>query len=116
MISPNPYATPCANNVSSAWLDIILLIDTSSNMGDANVKRITTSMASEFSKWSLSTGDVLYTSRIAVITYASYYHVVGYLDTYSSSAQLASALLSIKADMTDNSSAGLCQEQNCVGG
>uniref|UniRef100_A0A914C8L9 C-type LECtin n=1 Tax=Acrobeloides nanus TaxID=290746 RepID=A0A914C8L9_9BILA len=69
-----PSSKPeCSTNASTAYLDIILIIDTSANMGSVNLRKISTTMSLIMPKftignnWDLSQG--YRNTRISVVTY-----------------------------------------------
>uniref|UniRef100_A0A914ED46 VWFA domain-containing protein n=1 Tax=Acrobeloides nanus TaxID=290746 RepID=A0A914ED46_9BILA len=39
-ISNYPNGTPCSNDTSTAWVNIILLIDVSAHMGQAKLRQV----------------------------------------------------------------------------
>uniref|UniRef100_A0A914CCV5 VWFA domain-containing protein n=1 Tax=Acrobeloides nanus TaxID=290746 RepID=A0A914CCV5_9BILA len=68
-------APPCSMNASSAYVDIILVIDTSANMGTANLRKISTTLSLVLPKFTIGQQiDITQgfrNTRIAVVTYGS---------------------------------------------
>uniref|UniRef100_A0A914EHK8 Uncharacterized protein n=1 Tax=Acrobeloides nanus TaxID=290746 RepID=A0A914EHK8_9BILA len=63
----------CSTNSSTAYVDVILVIDTSANMGNSNLRKISTTLALVLSKFSIGNqADISQgyrNTRVAVVTY-----------------------------------------------
>uniref|UniRef100_A0A914DAD5 VWFA domain-containing protein n=1 Tax=Acrobeloides nanus TaxID=290746 RepID=A0A914DAD5_9BILA len=75
---PNSFYTPsdnaqCSTNASSAYFDVILVIDTSVNMGASNLRKISTTLSLSLSKFPIGNQiDIAQGQRnvrIAVVTF-----------------------------------------------
>uniref|UniRef100_A0A914ENT4 VWFA domain-containing protein n=1 Tax=Acrobeloides nanus TaxID=290746 RepID=A0A914ENT4_9BILA len=64
---------PCSTNASSAYIDIILVIDTSLNMGTSNLRKISTTLSLILPKFTIGQQvDITQgyrNTRIAVVTF-----------------------------------------------
>uniref|UniRef100_A0A914D317 C-type LECtin n=1 Tax=Acrobeloides nanus TaxID=290746 RepID=A0A914D317_9BILA len=64
---------PCSSNASAAWVDVVLLIDNSINMGASNLNKAKTVINSVFSKFPLGNNDNIkqgvHNTRVGIVTY-----------------------------------------------
>uniref|UniRef100_A0A914CYV1 VWFA domain-containing protein n=1 Tax=Acrobeloides nanus TaxID=290746 RepID=A0A914CYV1_9BILA len=71
---------PCSNNATSAYVDILLVIDTSSNMGNANLRKIGTTLSLILPKFTIGQqSDITQgyrNTRVGVITYDSNVNII----------------------------------------
>uniref|UniRef100_A0A914CFY9 Uncharacterized protein n=1 Tax=Acrobeloides nanus TaxID=290746 RepID=A0A914CFY9_9BILA len=91
----NYVATPCSSNTSSAWLDIILLIDNSATMGNASLRQIGLSLSSEFSQYTIGPYGSS-ASRVAIVTYNAGANLIGDFNALSTIQKITAALTSIR--------------------
>uniref|UniRef100_A0A914CVC0 VWFA domain-containing protein n=1 Tax=Acrobeloides nanus TaxID=290746 RepID=A0A914CVC0_9BILA len=85
----------CSTTPSTANLDIVMLIDISANMGASNLRQLGLSFASELSQFNIGQN-----TRVSLITFADIYNIVGDLNNFTNSNQLASALFGLKVSNT----------------
>uniref|UniRef100_A0A914CW43 C-type lectin domain-containing protein n=1 Tax=Acrobeloides nanus TaxID=290746 RepID=A0A914CW43_9BILA len=114
----NADFTPCSQNTSTATLRIVLVIDTSTNMGSTNLRQIGLSLSSELSEYTISnktldtvcadtycwnaSNSVSYNSNVAIVTYSDTYTLVGDFSDFASNADVNSALLSLKPSSSNS--------------
>uniref|UniRef100_A0A914D0Q2 VWFA domain-containing protein n=1 Tax=Acrobeloides nanus TaxID=290746 RepID=A0A914D0Q2_9BILA len=96
----DPIGVPCTKNVSNAWLDIVVAIDISTNMGPS---QITLQLGSELRKYPIGQNGTRYT-RVAIITYATQATIVANLTTFSTPDQLYTAITGITGSTSDSGS------------
>ena len=96
----------CSTNASAAWVDVVLLIDTSSNMGSANLRKISTVVSLVMSKFTIgnraniSAGE--HNTRVAVITYDHEARIVANFTDINSLGDLSTVLNKIQVSNTAN--------------
>uniref|UniRef100_A0A914CZT8 VWFA domain-containing protein n=1 Tax=Acrobeloides nanus TaxID=290746 RepID=A0A914CZT8_9BILA len=94
----------CSTNASAAWVDVVLLIDTSSNMGSANLRKISTVISLVMSKFTIgnraniSAGE--HNTRVAVITYDHIARIVANFTDINSLGDLSTVLNNIQVSNT----------------
>uniref|UniRef100_A0A914DEM6 VWFA domain-containing protein n=1 Tax=Acrobeloides nanus TaxID=290746 RepID=A0A914DEM6_9BILA len=94
----------CSTNASAAWVDVVLLIDTSSNMGSRNLRKISTIAALVMSKFTIgnraniSAGE--HNTRVAVITYDHTARIVANFTDINSLGDLFTVLNKIQVSNT----------------
>uniref|UniRef100_A0A914EF11 C-type lectin n=1 Tax=Acrobeloides nanus TaxID=290746 RepID=A0A914EF11_9BILA len=94
----------CSMNASAAWVDVVLLIDTSSNMGSANLRKISTVISLVMSKFTIgnraniSAGE--HNTRVAVITYDREARIVANFTDINSLGDLSTVLNKIQVSNT----------------
>uniref|UniRef100_A0A914CT56 VWFA domain-containing protein n=1 Tax=Acrobeloides nanus TaxID=290746 RepID=A0A914CT56_9BILA len=92
---------PCSTNASSAYVDIILVIDTSANMGTANLRKISTTLLLVLSKFTIGQQyDITQgfrNTRIAVVTYGSQATIAANYTDINSFNDLSTVLNSLSA-------------------
>uniref|UniRef100_A0A914CYB5 VWFA domain-containing protein n=1 Tax=Acrobeloides nanus TaxID=290746 RepID=A0A914CYB5_9BILA len=94
---------PCNADASNAYLDILLMIDTSSNMGSSNLKKISTTMALISSKFTIGQQTDYSTTkntRVAVITYADQATITANFTNINSANDLVNVLNGISVSNT----------------
>uniref|UniRef100_A0A914C8B0 VWFA domain-containing protein n=1 Tax=Acrobeloides nanus TaxID=290746 RepID=A0A914C8B0_9BILA len=97
-----PSSKPeCSTNASTAYLDIILMIDTSANMGSINLRKISTTMSLIMPKftignnWNISQG--YRNTRISVVTYDTNAKIVANFTDINSIGDLSNILNTLTA-------------------
>ncbi|KAE9546055.1 hypothetical protein FO519_010733, partial [Halicephalobus sp. NKZ332] len=71
----NAVGTPCAANVTNAWLDIVLVIDVSDGMNITDLQELGTQLADMFKNFTIGQNP-RHSSRVAIVAYAA---DVGYI-------------------------------------
>uniref|UniRef100_A0A914D234 Uncharacterized protein n=1 Tax=Acrobeloides nanus TaxID=290746 RepID=A0A914D234_9BILA len=93
-------AKPCSMNSSRAWVDVVLLIDNSINMGPANLQKISTMASLIFSKFTIGNNASISrdhrNTRVAVISYNLQAKLEANFDNITSLQDLVNVLNGIK--------------------
>uniref|UniRef100_A0A914D495 VWFA domain-containing protein n=1 Tax=Acrobeloides nanus TaxID=290746 RepID=A0A914D495_9BILA len=101
---PHVLATdnpPCATNASTAFVDVILVIDTSINMGSSNLRKIGNTVSLILSKFTI--GNMVdirqgyRNTRVAVVTYDATAKIVANYTDINSISDLTNVLNGVSA-------------------
>uniref|UniRef100_A0A914C8X4 Uncharacterized protein n=1 Tax=Acrobeloides nanus TaxID=290746 RepID=A0A914C8X4_9BILA len=105
----NGLGVPCSTNSSAAWVDLVLIIDVSSNMGMARIQQIQQKFQQIFSKYSIGQ-DKLHNTRVALITYATSATTLAdfsYFKNYNDLVNGLNSIMTINGDRNSNLNTGL---------
>uniref|UniRef100_A0A914CQ10 VWFA domain-containing protein n=1 Tax=Acrobeloides nanus TaxID=290746 RepID=A0A914CQ10_9BILA len=91
---------PCSTNASETWVDVVLLIDNSVNMGSSNLRKISTLTSLVMSKFPIGTNpnvtQGVHNTRVGVIAYNYKASIVAGFDDIKNLNDLAQVLNGIQ--------------------
>ncbi|KAE9547608.1 hypothetical protein FO519_009178, partial [Halicephalobus sp. NKZ332] len=87
----NAIGTPCAANVTNAWLDIVLLVDVSNIMTAADLQKLRAQFTTMFGDFTVGQ-DPRHSSRVAIVTYSTDVRYVYNFTSVTNGADLSKQL------------------------
>ncbi|KAE9546085.1 hypothetical protein FO519_010703, partial [Halicephalobus sp. NKZ332] len=87
----NAVGTPCAANVTNAWLDIVLLVDVSDIMTAADLQKLSAQFTTMFGDFTVGQ-DPRHSSRVAIVTYSTDVQYVYNFTSVTNGADLSEQL------------------------